>query len=201
MWRVQAITRRSANSPDGASRLASHDPTRSAVEADPLLAFGPRFAAEPLPIRRRTKGGVVPDIVHSIGISARPDVLFPLISSGPGFQEWWAEDVVVMPDGAVELGFFSRATVYRLRAVGRETARKAVWECETGQEWSGTRLAFELEVQGATTLTRFTHSGWRRATDFFVSCNTTWGGLMFRLKAAAEGRAPGPLFLANSLAY
>jgi hypothetical protein len=72
-----------------------------------------------------------------------------------------------------------------------ESTRKAVWTPETGQEWSGTRLAFELEAQGATTLVRFTHAGWARASDYFVSCNTTWGGLMFRLKAAAEGRAPG----------
>ena len=143
----------------------------------------------------------MPDIVHSIGVSAKPDALFPLISSGPGFQEWWAQDVVVTPDGGVELGFFGRATVYRLRAGGLEAMRKAVWACETGQEWSGTRLVFELEAQGAMTLVRFRHAGWGRASDFFVSCNTTWGGLMFRLKAAAEGRAPGPLFLADSLAY
>ena len=143
----------------------------------------------------------MPDIFHRIEVSARSEAVFPRIASGPGFQEWWAEDVVVRPDGAVELGFFGRATVYRLRAVGLESARKAIWACETGQEWSGTRLLFELEAQGATTVVRFTHAGWARASDFFVSCNTTWGGLMFRLKAAAEGRAPGPLFLANSLAY
>ena len=143
----------------------------------------------------------MPDIVHSIGVSRKPDVLFPLVSSGSGFQAWWAQDVVVKPDGAVELGFFGRATVYRLRAIGLEPTRKAVWECETGQEWTGTRLVFDLEAQSATTLVRFTHAGWARASEFFVSCNTTWGGLMFRLKAAAEGRAPGPLFLASSLAY
>jgi hypothetical protein len=143
----------------------------------------------------------VADIVHSIGVSTKPGALFSLVSSGTGFQAWWAQDVVVKPDGAIELGFFGRTTVYRLRVIVLEPTRKAVWECETGQEWSGTRLVFELEAQGETTLVRFTHAGWARASEFFVSCNTTWGGLMFRLKAAAEGRAPGPLFLASSLAY
>ena len=141
------------------------------------------------------------DIVHSIGVAAGPGALFPLVSSGPGFQKWWAQDVVVAADGAVELGFFDRATVYRLRSESLDPARRAVWACETGKEWSGTRLVFELEAQGATTLVRFTHAGWSRASDFFVSCNTTWGGLMFRLKAAGEGRAAGPLFLASGLAY
>ncbi len=37
--------------------------------------------------------------------------------------------------------------------------------------------------------------------DYFVSCNTTWGELMFRLNAAAEGKTPGPLFSAIGLAY
>jgi hypothetical protein len=141
------------------------------------------------------------DIIHSIGVSAAPDAVYPLVSSGPGFRDWWAEDVVSKADGVVELGFFDRTTVYRLRPAAAETGRRAAWEVETGQEWKGTQIVFELSPQGATTLLRFTHGGWQRASDFFVSCNTTWGGLMFRLKAAAEGKTPGPLFLASGMAY
>ena len=141
------------------------------------------------------------DIVHSLAVSSGTGAIYPLVSSGPGFQQWWAEDVSVMPDGAVELGFFNRATVYRLKPLSLEGGRKAVWQCETGEEWKGTRLVFELEAQGKTTLVRFTHAGWARASEFFVSCNTTWGGLMFRLRAAAEGKGQGPLFLRNGLAY
>jgi hypothetical protein len=37
--------------------------------------------------------------------------------------------------------------------------------------------------------------------DYFSSCNTTWAELMFRLKAAAEGKLRGPLFGAGELAY
>jgi hypothetical protein len=50
-------------------------------------------------------------------------------------------------------------------------------------------------------LLRFTHADWAADTDYFVSCTTTWGELMFRLKSAAEGKSRGPLFLAASLAY
>jgi len=39
------------------------------------------------------------------------------------------------------------------------------------------------------------------ATDYFTSRKTTWGDLMFRLKAAGEGRGTGPLFLRGGLAY
>jgi hypothetical protein len=41
---------------------------------------------------------------------------------------------------------------------------------------------------------RFRHADWKERTEFFVTCNTAWGALMYRLKAAAEGRNPGPLF-------
>lgn len=71
----------------------------------------------------------------------------------------------------------------------------------TGKEWDGTRIVFALkEDQGKTTV-RFAHADWKAETDYFVSCNTTWGELMFRLKAAAEGKAPGPLFSMDGMAY
>ena len=54
--------------------------------------------------------------------------------------------------------------------------------------------SFRLEPVQEGTLVRFVHSGWRDRSEYFTSCNTTWGALMFRLKAAAEGKAPGPLF-------
>lgn len=142
----------------------------------------------------------MPDIVHSVLVSAKTEALYPLVSTGAGFEAWWAEDVTITRDGAVELGFFGRQTVYRLRSAELEEGRKAVWLCETGQEWKGTRLEFELEARGETTLVRFRQRDWARVSDFFVSCNTTWGALMFRLKAAAEGKKQGPLFLANGLA-
>jgi hypothetical protein len=34
-----------------------------------------------------------------------------------------------------------------------------------------------------------------------MNCNTTWGELMYRLKAAAEGKSHSPLFLASELGY
>jgi hypothetical protein len=62
--------------------------------------------------------------------------------------------------------------------------------------------SFDLLPQKETcTLLRFSHLDWRAETDYFVACTTTWGHLMFRLKAAAEGKTPGPLFSATGMAY
>jgi hypothetical protein len=47
---------------------------------------------------------------------------------------------------------------------------------------------------------RFAHSDWSADTEYFLSCNTTWGEFMFRIKSSAEGKPQGPRFLADSLA-
>jgi hypothetical protein len=91
--------------------------------------------------------------------------------------------------------------VYRPEQQATEPPRKAEWSCRTGQEWAGTRLVFRLEPAAKGTLLHFTHADWKAETEYFVACNTTWGELMFRLKAAAEGNSRGPLFRVGSLAY
>lgn len=140
------------------------------------------------------------DIKHAIQIAAKPGKVYPLVATALGFGQWWASDVTE-PPGAVELRFFNRATVYRLRLQAAHSSERAEWLCDSGDQWSGTRLIFQLETSASGTLLRFTHAGWRGETDYFVSCNTTWGGLMFRLKAAGEEHSPGPLFQKDGIAY
>lgn len=138
------------------------------------------------------------DILHALQIATQPAKVLPLISTAQGLRLWWAEDVTES-DRALELGFFNRSTLYRLRPI-ESTPMGFAYRCETGQEWAGTRIAFNLaEIKTGTQL-RFTHGDWQAATDYFVSCNTVWGELMFRLKTVAEGGLPGPLFRTNSMA-
>ena len=139
------------------------------------------------------------DIQHSIHIAAKPETVYPLVATAQGFGQWWAADITEAA-GSVELGFFNRGTVYRLRLKDDTPPIRAEWVCETGAEWEGTQIVFRLEGRASATLLRFTHGGWRSETDYFTSCNTTWGELMFRLKAAAEGKSRGPLFLAGYMA-
>jgi hypothetical protein len=72
---------------------------------------------------------------------------------------WWAD--VTEKDNGVELGFFKPQTVYRLAPQGHASAQRTEWLCETGAEWSGTRLIFVPEPRTPGTLVRFTHAGWK----------------------------------------
>ena len=145
----------------------------------------------------------MPTIRHSISINTSPEKIFPLISSGRGLKQWWAADVTEdVPRDIVTLGFFNRATVYDLHPARIVVPTLAEWACQSGEEWNGTVLLFDLLPQKeGRTLLRFSHMDWRAETDYFVACTTTWGELMFRLKAAAEGKTPGPLFTADATAY
>jgi uncharacterized protein YndB with AHSA1/START domain len=142
------------------------------------------------------------DIKHSIQIAAAPQLVHSLVASAEGFSRWWAADVTQeKTTGSVDLGFFNRSTVYGLQPIQIAPPSQAHWLCHTGKEWNGTRLLFDLADQKGQTLLQFTHAGWQAETDYFVACNTTWGELIFRVKAVAEGKTPGPLFSASGMAY
>jgi len=138
------------------------------------------------------------DIRHALPIDATPERVTQLVSSAEGLATWWAEDVVrVGGADTLELGFFDRSTVYRLvRAPEPDGVR---WRCETGSEWAGTDLVFRPRRKGSQTQLEFSHERWADETPYFVSCNTTWGHLMFRLKEAAEGAGARPLFTKSGM--
>ena len=98
----------------------------------------------------------MPDIQHSIQVAASPEAVYPLVATAKGFEQWWAADVTESA-GAVELGFFKRATTYRLRLTIDKPPIEAQWICETGAEWSGTQIVFRLQGRGAGTVVQFTH--------------------------------------------
>ena len=140
------------------------------------------------------------DIRDLVQIEVPQAHAYPFVSSGAGFAKWWAEDMTPQADGTVDLGFFNRGTVYSLQLIRSAVPSGMEWMCLSGKEWKGARLLFQLSESKDQTLLRFTHADWEAETDYFLSCNATWGALMFRLKAAAEGKPVRPLFSRNGWA-
>jgi hypothetical protein len=61
------------------------------------------------------------------------------------------------------------------------------WACVGDEEeWTGTRLAWEIEPLERVTRLRFAHGGWRSTSGWFAACNTTWGLLLHRLRDWCE---------------
>jgi uncharacterized protein YndB with AHSA1/START domain len=147
-------------------------------------------------------GGVLPQIRHATFIAAPAERVYALVSTPHGFSQWWSEDVT--EDKAahtVELGFFNRATVYGLSPVRMAPPQPPNGFANPARNGRARGLFFDTASKNGGTLLQFAHADWNTETDYFISCNTTWGELMFRLKACAEGKAPGPLFTRNAMAY
>jgi uncharacterized protein YndB with AHSA1/START domain len=121
----------------------------------------------------------MPNILHQIQINSTPEHVFDLIVSSEGFRSWWTHG----------------ATVLRMRIEELVAGRRVKWTCMGDpDEWERTEVEFHLAPKEGGVLLHFAHRGWRSLGGEYARCNTTWGGLMHRLKAAAEGHTPGPLF-------
>lgn len=141
------------------------------------------------------------EIKHLIDIASPLESVYPLVSVPEGLAHWWSADVTADPtSGAADVGFFRRETVYRLIPEKMVPEERAYWRCETGKEWMGTTIKFDLLGADGKTTVHFSHAGWKEETDYFIGCNTVWGRLLFQLKAAAEGKLPGPLFTREGMA-
>jgi uncharacterized protein YndB with AHSA1/START domain len=137
----------------------------------------------------------MPDLHHQIPVDALPEKVYGAIATQEGMRGWWTADTQMdeKPGGKAEFGFDTRQTVFRMKIEKLEPGKRVVMSCHGDHpEWAGTTLTWAVASENGATMLRFTHSGWKSATDFFAICNTSWGELMHRLKDFVEGRNPGP---------
>lgn len=135
------------------------------------------------------------DLKHQIPIDATPEKVYASIASQNGMQSWWTADTKMdeKVGGKAEFGFNKRQMVFRMKIEKLNPGKQVVMSCHGDHpEWDGTTLTWNISREDGVTVLRFNHSGWKSVTDFFASCNSTWGELMFRLKNSAEGKPPGP---------
>ncbi len=140
------------------------------------------------------------DMLHEVHIAASPDKVFQAITTEEGLKSWWTADTEAEPrEGSIAtFGFYERSTVFKMHVDRLDPGKRVVWTCQDGPaEWKGTHVRFELAPHpDGGTVVRFTHGDWRTTNGMFALCNTTWGALLVRLQAYAEGESPGPFFKA-----
>jgi uncharacterized protein YndB with AHSA1/START domain len=137
------------------------------------------------------------DMYHAISIAAPAEKVYEAIVTQAGLRAWWTADSVAEArvGSTAEFGFRNRAAVFRMRVEELQPGRRVVWACLGDvDEWKGTRLTWEIAPKDGGAELRFTHGDWRSTAGAYPLCNSTWGELMHRLKAYAEGKAPGPHF-------
>ena len=132
---------------------------------------------------------------HRVPIEASPAKVYSAISTSEGNRGWWTADSKVdqKVGGKAAFGFDKREAVFNMTVDKLTPNKEVVMSCHGDHpEWNGTTLTWSIEKDGDQTSLRFTHSGWKSATDFCASCNSMWGQLMFRLKRYVESGEPDP---------
>jgi uncharacterized protein YndB with AHSA1/START domain len=135
------------------------------------------------------------DLRHQITISASADKVYTALATQAGLRGWWTADAVAdeKTGGKAEFGFGKRETIFRMKIVELLPGKRVVWTCHgDNPEWNGTTLTWDIASESGVTVLRFTQSGWKAMTEMYAICNSSWGELMHRLKAYAEGQNPGP---------
>lgn len=135
------------------------------------------------------------DLHHAIEINVSAEKVYEAITTQKGLRSWWTRDSVTEPrvGSIAEFGFNDRAALFRMRIDELTPPKRIVWYClGDDEEWKGTRLIWDISPKEEGTTLHLLHAYWRSPSSWFATCNTTWGALMYRLKAYLEGRKPGP---------
>jgi uncharacterized protein YndB with AHSA1/START domain len=135
------------------------------------------------------------ELKHQIAIKSTPERVYSALTTQSGLSQWWTSDAKTEQKvgGNAEFGFDKRATVFRMKIEKQNPGKDVVWSCHgDNPEWSGTLLTWSISHENGTSVVRFTHSGWKSASELYAICNTTWGELMHRLRDYLEGKNPGP---------
>lgn len=116
----------------------------------------------------------MPDILQDVPIRADASAVFRAVSTPEGLNQWWTEscDGDSQVDTTFALGF---GPAYQWTALVSRCVPDRRFELtmqSADDDWTGTRLNFELSESSGVTQLRFSHTGWPAANAHFrTSCH------------------------------
>jgi uncharacterized protein YndB with AHSA1/START domain len=133
------------------------------------------------------------DIRHNLTIKVAHEQVYKAITTKEGLEAWWCKQTTAKPEvGFVNVFNFGQSTL-QMKVTNLVPNQKVNWDCmNTGDEWMGTNVSFELEEKNGNTLLRFAHSNWAAVTDHFASCSYDWAKFLHSLKMLCETGAGNP---------
>ena len=136
------------------------------------------------------------DILHKVGIrSSSVDGVYQTLTTREGLAGWWTYTVLGDPQVGGVLQFRFGAGGIDMKVLELQPAKRVLWQVVAGpQEWSDTRISFDLRQEADWTLVLFKHQGWQEPVEFMHHCSSKWAVFLLSLKSLIEtGRgAPAP---------
>ena len=127
-------------------------------------------------------------IKHYLIVHSSPEKIYKALTTKTGAANWWTVQTEIGNKvGDTNIFDFGERYHNEMKIADLQPDKRVEWKCYEGdKEWIGTNLIFELEEEEDDTILRFTHSNWKKETDFFASCNYTWGYYLRSLKLYCE---------------
>jgi uncharacterized protein YndB with AHSA1/START domain len=131
----------------------------------------------------------MPDILHRVGIRAKPQQVFKALSTIEGLSHWWVADVKGNPKkgGIIDFGFVD------MKVIETKPNKSVRWKCVRGpKDWLGTEVIFQLKPAREQTIVLFTHANWKKPVEFMYHCSTKWAVFLLSLKDWLERQEGRP---------
>ena len=115
----------------------------------------------------------MPDIFHNFPIVASAQKVFETIATPAGLDTWWTKRSKGEPKQGetYELWF---GPEYDWRAVVSKVVPNSEFELKmtrSDNDWTGTRVGFQLQEKNGVTHVKFYHSGWPESNEHYrISC-------------------------------
>ena len=130
------------------------------------------------------------DIRHNIVIKAAPEKIYEAISTQQGIEAWWCKQTIAKPEVGFVNVFVFGSSKNEMRVTALDPNKKAEWHVTDSKlsfladqdEWTGTKIIFEIEQVNDKTRVRFIHQGLTPQIECYQQCSNGWSGYLQRLK-------------------
>jgi uncharacterized protein YndB with AHSA1/START domain len=132
----------------------------------------------------------MPDILHRVGINAKPQKVYTALTTLEGLRGWWVSSTKgkASKGGSIDFEFC------RMKVVAAVPGSLVHWRCTHGpDEWVGTEVTFRLKWKDRQTFVLFAHAGWKEPVEFMHHCSTKWAVFLLGLKELVETGAGRPV--------
>ena len=129
------------------------------------------------------------DILHRVGINAKPEKVFAALTTIEGLRGWW----ISIAAGSTKEGEIIETGAFNMRVVKCTASTLVEWKCIEGPaEWVDTEITFHLVSRDNQTYVMFKQTNWKKQTEFMHHSSTKWATLLLSLRDLIElgkGRA------------
>lgn len=132
----------------------------------------------------------------TVSVAQSPEVVFNAVLNVRG---WWSHEITGATAKLGDVFHFSDegVTSSSFRLAEAVPGQRVVWHIdhaylafvEDHDEWTGTRIIFDITPEGDGTTVHFTHEGLLPTVECFQACSRGWGMCMTSLKQLIESGA------------